>query len=285
MIENFFQRVLAYWATAYYMQGLVIFVALISLRRVQMQKENLGLKRLFQLYLTSVLLLIPACNFVYAINLFNARTVYVTVEFINDLFNLVEAYVFLTLISSFAETRKRHKQLIRLFQFNVLISCVGVAVLFNSFTKNDTFRWAAISSLLHFYTIVIACIWYFLDIYQLNKPINTKQIYLVLPIASYSLISIPIFAITEYSYASNFNDELYLIHFMFLCIVCLAFGFSSRNRIMRQGVFQSTTKVTLERLSELESKGTSTKNRTTMIKSIYWSQLTKRNNYYLKKCW
>lgn len=215
-METPIDRILESWATSWYMQFVVSLAATISLV-ISFVKPNTKHKRIIQLYLSGLLILFVGTDISIGFRLFPELKLNFLIELANNAFNLLEAYLFLYILSTFSEELRRINQMKALLYLQVLLTIIGFFVLVNSNTMSDTFRWNTFSTLIHFYIIVVPCIWHFYDIYNQNLPIVLKPVAITLTITGYSLISIAAFALIERSVASQVSA----IHYLFLAILCL----------------------------------------------------------------
>jgi hypothetical protein len=219
MIEN----ILHYWFKTLYLHPVVVCCCIYVL--LQLRREKNQLSKHFKCYVISLLCLFISGDIIYSVLDVPRLLASKITEVLNNTFTIIETWVFYFFFSTIVKSEV-FKTFLKICLTTVIIAglVINFLVIFND-TVRAIFQMGFYFEVLHGYTIIGACLFYFYEVYRKNDVLDNNSSFLAFIIFSYSIISslyFVLFVQLNLIFYAIFQ-VLSAIHYILLISVCLGF--------------------------------------------------------------
>jgi hypothetical protein len=209
-----FERLMLVWKQTYYIEPLTIVFALFFLTQLLKVRDSRPIKSIIIFYFISICILFISS----AATTLLAKKLYLAVkgvEILNMWFNGIEVFVFYKLFVQIIYPM-RNSKLIKYILYGLMTSFLLISILFifsnvENYTQHyrPLLKLGEIIDVLKRCIICIPCIYYFLKIFDTNKPFQLPEVMVVFGVFCYSVLGI-----LSYSIGANISEYKHLKRFI-----------------------------------------------------------------------
>ena len=215
MEQSVWDRLAAHWATTYYIELIVIIVAIgLLFITIKFNKERLSY--LFVIYSLLCIVHFSLADILRVFFGLQGKSVIMFIETLNSIFTLVELCVFIIYFFHIIESRASKKVLSFLLSFFAIAFIVFMIKLFDvNSEKSDITKSSVIVNVVEFCILLIAIFLYFIQLF--TKPptlnlANSPAFWIASGLFIYILVSLPMLLFNEHL---RIGKDLYFLLFVF----------------------------------------------------------------------